>query len=147
MGEDGMKELLLSGDLDNHLFNRSSPALKAPVQRVSTPTRRECSTTLHQPCPGYTSGVFAEYSLNIKIIRSLGRTGTCYDNAVAESFFATYKKELIHTKPWPTLKRLRRETFLRVEGYYNTRRRHSTLSYVTPAEIELSYKSIHELAA
>lgn len=95
----------------------------------------------------YTSGVFAKYCLNNKIIRSLGRTGTCYDNAVAESFFATYKKELIHTKPWPTLKRLRRETFLWVEGYYNTRRRHSTLGYLTPAEIELGYKSIHELAA
>ncbi len=77
-----------------------------------------------------------------KIIRFLGRTGTCYDNAVAESFFATYKKERIHTKPW-----LRRETFLWVEGYYNTRRRHSTLGYLTPAEIELGYKSIHELAA
>ena len=50
----------------------------------------------------------------------MGRTGTCYDNAVAESFFATFKKELIHTKPWPTLKRLRRERFLWIEIYYNT---------------------------
>ena len=57
--------------------------------------------------------------------RSMGRTGTCYVNAVAESFFATFKKELIHTKPWPTMKRLREETFLWIEGYYNNRRRHS----------------------
>lgn len=95
----------------------------------------------------YTSGEFAEYCVDNKVIRSLGRTGTCYDNAVAESFFATYKKELIHTKPWPTLKRLRQETFLWIEGYYNSRRRHSTLGYLTPNEIELGYKSIHELAA
>lgn len=95
----------------------------------------------------YTSGEFAEYCVDNKIIRSLGRTGTCYDNAVAESFFATYKKELIHTKPWPTLKRLRQETFVWIEGYYNSRRRHSTLGYLTPDEIELGYKSIHELAA
>ncbi|WP_434612809.1 integrase core domain-containing protein [Arthrobacter sp. A5] len=55
--------------------------------------------------------------------------------------------ELIHTKPWPTIKRLRRETFLWIEGYYNTKRRHSTLGYLTPSEYELGYKSIHELAA
>ncbi|WP_434612878.1 IS3 family transposase [Arthrobacter sp. A5] len=95
----------------------------------------------------YTSNEFATYWVNNKIIRSLGRTGTCYDNAVSESFFATYKKELIHTKPWPDLKRLRRETFLWIEGYYNTRRRHSTNGYLTPLEYELGYKSIHELAA
>ncbi|MDJ0356597.1 integrase core domain-containing protein, partial [Paenarthrobacter sp. PH39-S1] len=95
----------------------------------------------------YTSNEFATYCVNNKIIRSLGRTGTCYDNAVSESFFATYKKELIHTKPWPDLKRLRRETFLWIEGYYNTRRRHSANGYLTPLEYELGYKSIHELAA
>ncbi len=95
----------------------------------------------------YTSNEMVDYCKNNNIRRSMGRTGVCYDNAVAESFFATYKKELIHTKPWPTLKRLRRETFLWIEGYYNTRRRHSTLGYLTPTEIELGYKSIHELAA
>lgn len=95
----------------------------------------------------YTSKEMVAYCVDNNIRRSMGRTGVCYDNAVAESFFATYKKELIHTKPWPTLKRLRRETFLWIEGYYNTRRRHSTLGYLTPAELELGYKSIHELAA
>jgi putative transposase len=77
----------------------------------------------------------------------MGRTGTCYDNAVAESFFATFKKELIHTKPWPTMTRLRKETFLWIEGYYNSRRRHSSLAYLTPADYELGFRSIHELAA
>jgi putative transposase len=49
----------------------------------------------------YTSSVFATYCAENEIRRSLGRTGICYDNAVSESFFATYKKELIHTRPWP----------------------------------------------
>jgi len=49
----------------------------------------------------YTSKDFARFCERRKIRRSLGRTGICYDNAVAESFFATYKKELIHTRPWP----------------------------------------------
>ncbi len=49
----------------------------------------------------YTASTFATYCRNNNIRRSLGRTGICYD-AVAESFFASYKKELIHTRPWPT---------------------------------------------
>jgi putative transposase len=95
----------------------------------------------------YTSGIFAEFCAANDIRRSMGRTGTCYDNAVAESFFATFKKELIHTKPWPTLKRLRRETFEWIETYYNTRRRHSSLGYLTPVEYELGFRDINELPA
>jgi putative transposase len=95
----------------------------------------------------YTSREFARFCKKNNVRRSMGRTGTCYDNAVAESFFATYKKELIHTKPWPTLARLRRETFAWIEGYYNRTRRHSTLGYLTPTEYELGLRNIHELAA
>jgi putative transposase len=95
----------------------------------------------------YTSGIFAQFCEANGIRRSMGRTGTCYDNAVAESFFATYKKELIHTKPWPTLKRLRRETFLWIETYYNTHRRHSSMGYLTPVEYELGFRHLNELAA
>ncbi len=95
----------------------------------------------------YTSGEFARYCRNTKITRSLGKTGICYDNAVSESFFATFKKELIHTRPWPDLQRLRTATVDWIENYYNTIRRHSTLGYLTPQEYELGYKSIYELAA
>lgn len=95
----------------------------------------------------YTSVEFDTFCRNNNIRRSLGRTGICYDNAVAESFFATYKKELIHTKPWPSLKYLKKETFDWIETYYNRRRRHSTISYLTPEEYELGYRHISELAA
>jgi len=95
----------------------------------------------------YTSKEFDRYCNDHDIRRSLGRTGICYDNAVSESFFATYKKELIHTRPWPTLKVLKKETFSWIEEYYNRARRHSTLGYLTPTEYELGYRSIHELAA
>lgn len=95
----------------------------------------------------YTSAEFAAYCKKHRIRRSLGRTGTCFDNAVSESFFATYKKELIHTRPWPTLALLKKETFTWIEEYYNRTRRHSSLEYLTPAEYELGYRSIHELAA
>ena len=95
----------------------------------------------------YTSTEFDRYCRKKKVRRSLGRTGTCFDNAVAESFFATYKKELIHTRPWPTLTALKKATFDWVETYYNTTRRHSTLGYLTPREYELGYRHINQLAA
>jgi len=95
----------------------------------------------------YTSRDFAEYCTANGIRRSLGRTGICYDNAVSESFFATYKKELIHTRPWPTIKHLIKETFDWIETYYNTQRRHSTLEYLTPREYELGYRNISQIAA
>lgn len=95
----------------------------------------------------YTSSEFAEYCAGHGIRRSLGRTGICYDNAVSESFFATYKKEFIHTRPWPALKELKKMTFDWIEAYYNTQRRHSTLGYLTPREHELGYRHISQIAA
>ena len=98
----------------------------------------------------YTSGQMARFCAENKIDRSMGRTGVCYDNAVAESFFATYKKELVHTRPWPDLAAVRTATFEWIETYYNRTRRHSTLGYLTPEEYELGYRTlaqIYELAA
>jgi putative transposase len=70
---------------------------------------------------------------------SVGRTGSCFDNAVAESFFATIKKELVHTRPWPTIDKLHSAVFEYIESYYNPRRRHSTIGYDTPIEYEEKY--------
>ena len=95
----------------------------------------------------YTSNDFARFCRKNRIRRSLGRTGICYDNAVAESFFASYKKELIHTRPWPDLRSVKKATFEWIEMYYNRARRHSTLGYLTPHEYELGYRHVHELAA
>lgn len=95
----------------------------------------------------YTSKDFAAYCRKNKIRRSLGRTGICYDNAVSESFFASYKKELIHTRPWPDLQSLKKATFSWIEEYYNRTRRHSTLDYLTPEEYELGYRHLYELAS
>jgi transposase InsO family protein len=94
----------------------------------------------------YTSGEFDAFCRTNNVRRSLGRTGICYDNAVSESFFATYKKELIHNRPWPSVKDLKKETFDWIETYYNRRRRHSTIGYLTPEEYELGYRHIDQLA-
>jgi putative transposase len=95
----------------------------------------------------YTSKEFADFCALNGVIRSMGRKATCFDNAVAESFFASYKKELIHTRPWNDLREVHQATFLWIEGYYNRRRRHSTINYLTPTEYELGFRRITDLAA
>jgi transposase InsO family protein len=84
----------------------------------------------------YTGGDFQQLAAELGVTLSLGRKGECWDNAVAESFFATLKGELIDTRQWPTRAGLRVAVFDFIEGWYNTRRLHSTLGYRSPAEYE-----------
>jgi transposase InsO family protein len=66
---------------------------------------------------------------------------------VAESFFATIKRELIETRAWPTRAGLRRAVFEYIEGWYNTRRLHSTLGYLSPAQYEARLHNANSQAA
>jgi len=84
----------------------------------------------------YTSAEYRACLDELGLRHSVGRTGVCWDNAAVESFWATLKKEFIHLHPFDTVARLRRETFEYIEGYYNTKRLHSSLGYMTPSEYE-----------
>jgi putative transposase len=64
----------------------------------------------------------------------MGSKGDCYDNAVAESFFATIKKELVHRQSWPSRRDQSSAVFDCIEAFYNQQRRHSTLGYLPPEE-------------
>ncbi|WP_328999489.1 IS3 family transposase [Kribbella sp. NBC_00709] len=86
----------------------------------------------------YTSAQFANLARDLGVTLSVGRKGQCWDNAVAESFFATVKTELIHRRAWPTRKAASSALFDYIEGWYNTRRRHSTLGYLSPTQYESS---------
>ena len=79
---------------------------------------------------------FGQICAKAGIARSMGSRGDCWDNAVAETFFATLKKELVHRRSWPTRRELTGEIFEYIEGFYNTTRRHSTLGYLSPAQFE-----------
>jgi putative transposase len=84
----------------------------------------------------YTCGVYQNL-LNAHGIRcSMSRKGNCWDNAVAERFFATLEKELIEAGDWHTRAEARRALFDFIEIWYNGQRRHSSLGYRTPAEFE-----------
>jgi transposase InsO family protein len=67
---------------------------------------------------------------------SMSRRGDCWDNAVLEAFFANLKKELIHQYDFLTRQEAIRELFWYIEGFYNTRRRHSFLGQISPSEFE-----------
>ncbi len=81
----------------------------------------------------YTSFDYACLAREMGVVVSVGMPGQCFDNAVAESFFATIKRELIDTRSWPTREILRSAVFDYIEGWYNTRRLHSSLGYMGPS--------------
>ncbi|WP_406045896.1 IS3 family transposase [Micromonospora sp. NBC_00898] len=93
----------------------------------------------------YTSTEFRRCLRRHRLRASMGRTGSCYDNAAAESFFATLKTE-VGTKVWPTRAAARQAVFAYL-AYYNTNRLHSTIGYRTPTEARLGYRHTHALAA
>jgi putative transposase len=84
----------------------------------------------------FVSLAFGQQARAAGIAQSMGSRGDCFDNAVAESFFATLKKELIHGRSWPTKAELRTEVFEYIEVFFNRRRRHSTLGFLSPSEFE-----------
>lgn len=76
----------------------------------------------------------------------MGSVGDCYDNAVCETFHASLKKERIYRQSWPTRAEARAAVFEYIEGWYNPRRRHSTLGYLSPIESERHHTELAQLA-
>jgi putative transposase len=72
------------------------------------------------------------------IMCSMSRRGNCWDNAVVESFFATLKKEEVHREDYVTHEQAKASLFCYIEVFYNRKRRHSTLGYVSPHDYEQS---------
>jgi putative transposase len=85
----------------------------------------------------YTGQAFRDVCFSSGIIPSVGNTGSCFDNAAAESWNATFKKELIYQHAWKDLAHVRKEVFEYIEAYYNRKRIQRGLSYMSPFEFEL----------
>lgn len=84
----------------------------------------------------YVALAFGQFARANGINQSMGQVGSAYDNSVAETFFATLKKELIYRRSWQTRNEIRTEVFEYIESFYNRQRRHSYLGWQTPAEFE-----------
>jgi transposase InsO family protein len=87
----------------------------------------------------YTSAEFARFCANHHVRTSLGRTGVCWDNAVAEAFFAALKNDMYYRHSWPTRARARFAVAEYIEVFYNRRRLHSAIGYRTPFEALTDY--------
>lgn len=84
----------------------------------------------------YTAARYQTALATWRITCSMSRTGNCYDNAMAESFFATFKRELIDRSRWPSRQAARDAIFEWLEVFYNRQRRHSALGYLSPVAFE-----------
>ncbi len=87
----------------------------------------------------YTSLAFGRRLREAGIAASMGSVADCFDNAMAESFFATLKSELLHRRAWRSREQARMAISDYIEGFYNRRRRHSALDYLSPADWERRY--------
>ena len=94
----------------------------------------------------YTSAEYAAKLNELGLRQSLGRTGICWDNALAESFFASLKNERVHQMVYPTRKHAKEDIARYIELFYNRRRIHSALGYRTPHEVRTEYMN-SQLAA
>ena len=112
--------------------------LVADALQMAVHRRRPEPGLIHHSDQGsqYVALGFGQQARDAGIAVSMGSKGDAYDNAVAESFFATIKKELVHRQPWPSRRDLSSAVFEYIEAFYNRQRRHSTLGYLSPEEYE-----------
>jgi putative transposase len=103
--------------------------------------RRPSAGAIHHSDHGsqYTSWAFGQRLREAGLLGSMGSIGDCFDNGLAESFFATLQTELLDRTAWATREQLANAVFAYIEGFYNPRRRHSALGYLSPADYENTY--------
>ena len=106
--------------------------------RMAREARRPGPGLIHHSDRGsqYTSGAYRAELAAHGMVASMSAKGDCYDNAVAESFFSTLEFELLMRNDWHTKEEARRAIFRYIETWYNRKRRHSTLGYISPAAYE-----------
>jgi transposase InsO family protein len=100
--------------------------------------RRPTQSLIHHSDHGsqYTAVTFTNRLEQAGILGSMGTVGDALDNAMAESFFASLQTELLDRDHWPTRQGLATAIFGYIEGFYNRKRRHSALGYVSPDDYE-----------
>ncbi len=131
---DAFSRRVVGWAMADHL--RTDLALDA-LQMALT-SRRPAPGLIHHTDRGcqYTAEAYQAALAAHGITPSMSRVGDCYDNALAESFLATLKGELVDTQPWPTRRAARQAIFEWIEVFYNRQRRHSSLGYLSPVAFE-----------
>jgi len=115
---------------------------------ITTAIRRAAATGLADQAifhtdrgSNYTSAEFHTALTDLRLRHSAGRTGICYDNAMAEVFFAALKNERVHRTVYPTRAHAIRDITRYIDDWYNTTRPHSGLGYQTPHDAHAGYRA------
>jgi putative transposase len=127
--------------------NYKTPLITAAIQMAARNLNLPEGAVFHSDRgSNYTSAEFAAELRQLGIRQSVGRTGICYDNALAESVNGTLKVELVHRTVYPTRQKARKDIARWIELRYNRTRLHSALSYRTPQEVLNEYLNGQEIA-
>jgi putative transposase len=132
--QDTYSRLIVGWSMAAHM--RST--LVVDALQMALARRRPDPGLIHHSDQGsqYVSLAFGRAAREAGIAVSMGSRGNAYDNAVAETFFATLKKELVNRRSWPSRLELQSAVFEYIEAFYNRQRRHSTLNMRSPADYE-----------
>ena len=105
---------------------------------MAATSRRPPAGAIHHSDRGsqYASTIFGRTLAESGLVASMGRRGSALDNAACESAIASFKTELVHRRSFRSRDAAREEVFRWIEGWYNRRRRHSALGYLSPADFE-----------
>jgi putative transposase len=120
------------------MANHMRASLVVDALKMALARRRPRPGLIHHSDQGgqYVSLAFGRAAREAGMAVSMGSRGDAYDNAVAETFFATLKKELVNRRTWPSRLELQSAVFEYIEAFYNRQRRHSTLKMLSPAAYE-----------
>lgn len=139
---DGYSRKVVGWSVEGHM--RTSLVTNALRMAIDQQQPRIGDVVIHSDRGSqYTGSEFRNLALANGIIPSVGHTGICFDNAMAESFNATIKKELIHLHTWPTLTKVKKEVFRYIEVYYNRKRPHTKIGNLAPCDVE--HKSLQTI--
>lgn len=127
--------------------NYKTPLIQAALRDAADRNQLEPGAIFHSDRgSNYTSYEFARTVTELGLRHSVGRTGICYDNAMAESFFAALKNERVNRTVYPTREHARRDVVRYIEFWYNENRLHSSLDYRTPREVLDEWNNTQEAA-
>lgn len=130
------------------MSERATSQLVVSALEMALHNRQPDTRVVHHSDQGtqYTALTFGRHLSKSGVLGSMGAVGSALDNAMAESFFASLQTELLDRQVWPTRDSLKSAIFEYIEIFYNRRRRHSALNYLSPLEHETVMLSLSEPA-
>ena len=131
------------------MSDRIDTALVEAALAMAVRQRHPLAGLLHHSDRGsqYAAGDYQQKLKDLQILCSMSRKGNCWDNAAMESFFGSLKTEWVEGKDYATREMAKKDLFLYLEVFYNQKRRHASLGYVSPVAFEKLYEAAQDQKA